>query len=75
MFSYVSELDWTTDYDRIMSEEQQKLIHLAKASAQRHLSIIISNPDVYLGTFRYGMDFVWGKFVLHKTNSQTSIPC
>ena len=43
-----------------MSEEQQKVVHQAEASARRHLSILISSPDVYLSTFRYGMDFVWG---------------
>lgn len=45
----------------IMSEEQRNLIQLAKTSAHRHLANIISDPQVYLGTFRYGMDFVWGK--------------
>ncbi|PMD17786.1 hypothetical protein NA56DRAFT_578416, partial [Hyaloscypha hepaticicola] len=45
----------------IMTDSQRNLIHLAKASAQRHLSIIISNPSLYLATFRYGMDFVWAK--------------
>ncbi|KAE9362899.1 hypothetical protein N431DRAFT_424290 [Stipitochalara longipes BDJ] len=45
----------------IMTDPQRNLIHLAKASAQRHLSIIISNPSLYLATFRYGMDFVWAK--------------
>jgi len=43
-----------------MTEEQQNLIHLARMAAQSHLSIMISNPEKYLGTFRYGMDFVWG---------------
>jgi hypothetical protein len=46
-----------------MSEEQQNLIHLARMSAQRHLSTMISNAERYLGTFRYGMDFVWGKLL------------
>ncbi|KUJ08937.1 uncharacterized protein LY89DRAFT_690509 [Mollisia scopiformis] len=45
----------------IMSDSQRNLIQLAKSSAQRHLSTIISNPKLYLGTFRYGMDFVWAK--------------
>ncbi|KAF8861438.1 hypothetical protein BDZ45DRAFT_799906 [Acephala macrosclerotiorum] len=45
----------------IMSDPQQNLIQLAKASAQRHLATIISNPIQYLGAFRYGMDFVWAK--------------
>lgn len=45
---------------RIMSDSQQNLIRLAKVSAQRHLSIILSNPELYIATFRYGMDFVWG---------------
>jgi len=44
----------------IMSDSQQNLIRLAKVSAQRHLSIILSNPELYIATFRYGMDFVWG---------------
>jgi hypothetical protein len=47
-----------------MTDPQRNLIHLAKASAQRHLTTIISNPTLYLATFRYGMDFVWGKFLL-----------
>jgi hypothetical protein len=46
----------------IMSYPQRNLIHLAKASAERHLSTIISDPVLYLATFRYGMDFVWGEF-------------
>ena len=45
---------------RIMSDSQQNLIRLAKVSAQRHLSIILSKPELYIATFRYGMDFVWG---------------
>lgn len=45
----------------IMSDPQRNLVYLAKASAQRHLCTIISNPVLYLATFRYGMDFVWGK--------------
>jgi len=45
----------------IMSDEQRNLISLAKLSAQRHLAIILSNPDLYVATFRYGMDFVWAK--------------
>ncbi|KIM93968.1 hypothetical protein OIDMADRAFT_207874 [Oidiodendron maius Zn] len=45
----------------IMSDPQRNLIHLARASAQRHLSTIISNPVLYLATFHYGMDFVWAK--------------
>lgn len=47
---------------RIMSEEERSLVHLARTSAQRHMSLIISNPELYLATFRYGMDFVWGMF-------------
>jgi len=47
---------------RIMSDEQRNLISLAKLSAQRHLATILSNPDLYVATFRYGMDFVWGTF-------------
>ncbi|OBT52755.1 hypothetical protein VE04_04847 [Pseudogymnoascus sp. 24MN13] len=45
----------------IMSDPQRNLVYLAKASAQRHLCTIISNPVLYLATFRYGMDFVWAK--------------
>ncbi|TVY62878.1 hypothetical protein LSUE1_G006676 [Lachnellula suecica] len=45
----------------IMSEEQRNLIRLAKISAQRHMSTIMSNTGLYLGGFRYGMDFVWAK--------------
>ncbi|KAH9209964.1 hypothetical protein DL95DRAFT_526574 [Leptodontidium sp. 2 PMI_412] len=45
----------------IMSDEQRNLIHLAKSSAQRHLSTILSSPKLYLGALRYGMDFVWAK--------------
>jgi hypothetical protein len=45
---------------RIMSQEQQNLLSLVKTSAQVHLDIILANPEVYLGTFRYGVDFVWG---------------
>ncbi|PVH76092.1 hypothetical protein DL98DRAFT_465595 [Cadophora sp. DSE1049] len=45
----------------IMSDSQQNLIRLAKVSAQRHLSIILSRPELYITTFRYGMDFVWAK--------------
>jgi len=44
----------------LMTEEQQNLIHLARIAAENHLSIMISSPDKYLATFRYGMDFVWG---------------
>ena len=44
-----------------MSDEQRNFIHLAKSSAQRHLSIMLSNPKLYLGSLQYGMDFVWGK--------------
>lgn len=44
-----------------MSDSQQSLIRQAKISAQRHLSTILSNPGLYLATFQYGMDFVWGK--------------
>ncbi|KAH7370946.1 C6 zinc finger domain protein [Rhexocercosporidium sp. MPI-PUGE-AT-0058] len=45
----------------IMSDSQQNLIHQAKISAQRHLSIILSNPELYIVTFQFGMDFVWAK--------------
>ncbi|KAH9208281.1 hypothetical protein DL95DRAFT_395391 [Leptodontidium sp. 2 PMI_412] len=45
----------------IMSDSQQNLIHQAKISAQRHLSTILSNPELYIATFQYGMDFVWAK--------------
>ncbi len=48
----------------IMSDSQQNLIHLAKISAQRHLSIILASPELYIATFRYGMDFVWGRQTL-----------
>jgi len=51
------------DSRRIMSEEQRSFIHLAKTSAQHHLETILSNPRLYLGGLRYGMDFVWGKLI------------
>lgn len=44
-----------------MSDSQRHLIDLARNSAQRHISIILSDPERYLATFRYGMDFVWAK--------------
>lgn len=53
-----------TKYSRIMSDEQRNLVHLAKSSAQSHLSTILSSPKLYLGTLRYGMDFVWGKLFI-----------
>ena len=46
----------------LMTEEQQNLIHLARIAAESHLSIMISSPEKYLATFRYGMDFVWGMY-------------
>jgi len=51
-----------------MTEEQQNLIHLARIAAQSHLSIMISSPEKYLATFRYGMDFVWGIFNTPKSH-------
>lgn len=46
-----------------MSDPQRNFIQLAKSSAQRHLSTIVANPELYLGTFRYGMEFVWGESI------------
>lgn len=45
----------------IMTDPQRKLIHLAKNSAKRHLATILADSHAYLATFRYSMDFVWGK--------------
>ncbi|KAH8803720.1 C6 zinc finger domain protein [Xylogone sp. PMI_703] len=45
----------------IMSDKQRNLVHLAKASAHRHLSTMISDSKLYLVGLRYGMDFVWAK--------------
>jgi hypothetical protein len=44
-----------------MSTTERTILLTAKASARRHLRLIIADPDFYLAKLRYAMDFVWAK--------------
>ncbi|KAJ5679073.1 transcriptional regulator family: Fungal Specific TF [Penicillium macrosclerotiorum] len=44
-----------------MSNTEREILLTAKASARRHLRLIIVEPDLYLAKLKYAMDFVWAK--------------
>ncbi|KAJ5823818.1 transcriptional regulator family: Fungal Specific TF [Penicillium robsamsonii] len=44
-----------------MSSTEKTILLTAKASARRHLRLIIVDPDFYLAKLKYAMDFVWAK--------------
>jgi uncharacterized Zn finger protein (UPF0148 family) len=44
-----------------MSISQRDLLVMVKAALQRHLRIILDQPQHYLAKFCYAMDFVWAK--------------
>ncbi|KOS48286.1 hypothetical protein ACN38_g687 [Penicillium nordicum] len=44
-----------------MSTTERTILLTAKASARRHLRLIIVDPDFYLAKLKYAMDFVWAK--------------
>ncbi|KAJ5367728.1 hypothetical protein N7541_001669 [Penicillium brevicompactum] len=44
-----------------MSTTERTILLTAKASARRHLRLIITDPDFYLAKLKYAMDFVWAK--------------
>ncbi|KAJ5294785.1 hypothetical protein N7508_009606 [Penicillium antarcticum] len=44
-----------------MSTTERTILLTAKASARRHLRLIIVEPDFYLAKLKYAMDFVWAK--------------
>ncbi|CAG8267686.1 unnamed protein product [Penicillium salamii] len=44
-----------------MSTTERTILLTAKASARRHLRLIIIDPDFYLAKLKYAMDFVWAK--------------
>ncbi|CDM31528.1 transcriptional regulator family: Fungal Specific TF [Penicillium roqueforti] len=44
-----------------MSTTERTILLTAKASARRHLRLIIADPDFYLAKLKYAMDFVWAK--------------
>ncbi|KAJ5748184.1 uncharacterized protein N7511_009880 [Penicillium nucicola] len=44
-----------------MSTTERTVLLTAKASARRHLRLIIVQPDFYLAKLKYAMDFVWAK--------------
>ncbi|CAG7925097.1 unnamed protein product [Penicillium olsonii] len=44
-----------------MSTTERTILLTAKASARRHLRLIIIDPDFYLSKLKYAMDFVWAK--------------
>ncbi|KAK4868385.1 hypothetical protein LT330_007107 [Penicillium expansum] len=44
-----------------MSTTERMILLTAKASARRHLRLIIVDPDFYLAKLKYAMDFVWAK--------------
>jgi hypothetical protein len=44
-----------------MSAIERTILLTAKASARRHLRLIIADPAVYLAKLKYAMDFVWAK--------------
>ncbi|KAJ5503715.1 transcriptional regulator family: Fungal Specific TF [Penicillium fimorum] len=44
-----------------MSSPEKTILLTAKASACRHLRLIIVDPDIYLAKLKYAMDFVWAK--------------
>jgi hypothetical protein len=45
----------------VMTSEQRDIVLQTKSVARRHLQILVSDPDLYLRTFKYAMDFVWAK--------------
>ncbi|KAJ5257129.1 hypothetical protein N7478_013233 [Penicillium angulare] len=44
-----------------MSTTERNILLKAKASARRHLRLIIVEPEFYLAQIKYAMDFVWAK--------------
>ncbi|KAJ6136148.1 hypothetical protein N7512_001308, partial [Penicillium capsulatum] len=44
-----------------MTSTERSILLTAKASARRHLRLIIAEPDFYLAKLKYAMDFVWAK--------------
>ncbi|KAJ5585136.1 uncharacterized protein N7459_004936 [Penicillium hispanicum] len=44
-----------------MSTTERTILLTAKASARRHLRLIIVEPEFYLAKLKYAMDFVWAK--------------
>ena len=44
-----------------MSPTERKILLTAKASARRHLRLMVVEPDFYLAKLKYAMDFVWAK--------------
>ncbi|KAJ5536982.1 hypothetical protein N7513_010168, partial [Penicillium frequentans] len=44
-----------------MSPTERKILLTAKASARRHLRLMLVEPDFYLAKLKYAMDFVWAK--------------
>jgi hypothetical protein len=47
--------------NRAMSTTERTILLTAKASARRHLRLIIAEPHFYLAKLKYAMDFVWAK--------------
>lgn len=44
-----------------MSVAQQEILLMAKDALNKHLRIILDQPQYYLSNFRFAMDFVWAK--------------
>ncbi|KAJ5993061.1 hypothetical protein N7451_008785 [Penicillium sp. IBT 35674x] len=44
-----------------MSPTERNILLTAKASARRHLRLMVVEPDFYLAKLKYAMDFVWAK--------------
>ncbi|KAJ5157401.1 uncharacterized protein N7482_008501, partial [Penicillium canariense] len=44
-----------------MTNTERNILLTAKATARRHLRLIIAEPDFYLAKLKYAMDFVWAK--------------
>lgn len=44
-----------------MSATQREVLFMAKAALQKHLRVILDQPQYYLFKFRFAMDFVWAK--------------
>lgn len=44
-----------------MSSTERMILLTAKSSARRHLRLIIVEPEYYLSSLKYAMDFVWAK--------------
>ncbi|KAJ5215102.1 hypothetical protein N7468_010781 [Penicillium chermesinum] len=44
-----------------MSSAERTILLTAKSSARRHLRLMIVEPEYYLASLKYAMDFVWAK--------------